>query len=540
MTRRTIRSWFGNALVLVLSIGFPSGVRADDCNRNGVEDSADLAAGTSEDCNLNEVPDECEVAPVLLVSRDVGVPAPRYPRAIRCADIDGDGDADMITANQAGDTLSTIAVTLGDGEGRFVNHEQSPYDNSVRVSSLEVADLDSDGAPDIVTANFFTLELRWNDGGGGFPESNSIEVDRATRFVTVADLDLDGLPDLIATNTSSDEVIVMMNLGDRDFAESARYFVGEYPVSALAVDVDGDDDLDVVVVNRDSDDLSVLSNDGSGALSDVARVTLAAGPSMVTAADLDHDGTADLVVGAEESVTVLFNDGVGGFGAREHVAPGAATIAARDIDSDGDADLVLGAASHSQVTVLINAQGGLFLRPLVFDTEFSPKMMDVCDIDGDRDLDVVVGSTRTVRRSVLWNKAPRVGMAVPWHQDDGKFWGLARPPSVQIWTALDDAPIDAGPLEVVPGSHLRGLASPEGGTITDSALKSANAEENHLSLPAQRGECILIHNHTWHRTARNRTDHPRKAISLSFLSADTRCTRTRRAPRTFLPMFARD
>ena len=403
MTRRTIRSWFGNALVLVLSIGFPSGVRADDCNRNGVEDSADLAAGTSEDCNLNEVPDECEVAPVLLVSRDVGVPAPRYPRAIRCADIDGDGDADMITANQAGDTLSTIAVTLGDGEGRFVNHEQSPYDNSVRVSSLEVADLDSDGAPDIVTANFFTLELRWNDGGGGFPESNSIEVDRATRFVTVADLDLDGLPDLIATNTSSDEVIVMMNLGDRDFAESARYFVGEYPVSALAVDVDGDDDLDVVVVNRDSDDLSVLSNDGSGALSDVARVTLAAGPSMVTAADLDHDGTADLVVGAEESVTVLFNDGVGGFGAREHVAPGAATIAARDIDSDGDADLVLGAASHSQVTVMINAQGGLFLRPLVFDTEFSPKMMDVCDIDGDRDLDVVVGSTRTVRRSVLWN-----------------------------------------------------------------------------------------------------------------------------------------
>ena len=158
----------------------------------------------------------------------------------------------------------------------------------------------------------------------------------------------------------------------------------------------------------------------------------------------------------------------------------------------------------------------------------------------ERIVHTLLGAPVTLYRSVLWNKAPRVGMAVPWHQDDGKFWGLDRPPSVQIWTALDDAPIDAGPLEVVPGSHLRGLASPEGGTITDSALKSANAEENHLSLPAQRGECILIHNHTWHRTARNRTDHPRKAISLSFLSADTRCTRTRRAPRTFLPMFARD
>jgi phytanoyl-CoA hydroxylase len=138
-------------------------------------------------------------------------------------------------------------------------------------------------------------------------------------------------------------------------------------------------------------------------------------------------------------------------------------------------------------------------------------------------------------RSVLWNKAPHVGMAVPWHQDDGRFWGLNRPPFLQIWTALDDAPVEAGCLEVVPGSHKAGLASPEGGTITAEYLKAA--DDGAIALPAVAGESILVHNHTWHRTGRNRTAKPRRALSVSLLDGDTGCTRRRRAPRAFQRLF---
>ncbi len=150
----------------------------------------------------------------------------------------------------------------------------------------------------------------------------------------------------------------------------------------------------------------------------------------------------------------------------------------------------------------------------------------------------LLGETVYLYRSVLWNKAPGVGMAVPWHQDDGVFWGLDRPPFLQIWTALDDAPPEAGCLEVVPGSHRGGLATPAGGTITDACLKAADAEAVKTSLPARRGESILVHNHTWHRTGRNRTDSPRRAISISFLDEETRCTRRRRAPRQFKRLFS--
>lgn len=146
----------------------------------------------------------------------------------------------------------------------------------------------------------------------------------------------------------------------------------------------------------------------------------------------------------------------------------------------------------------------------------------------------MLGDGVKLYRSVLWNKAPRVGMAVPWHQDDGRFWGLNQAPFLQVWTALDDAPAEAGCLEVVPGSHLGGLATPEGGTVPTACFDGSTPV---VSLPAKRGECLLVHNHTWHRTGRNQSDAPRRAISVSFLGSDVTCARRKRAPRQFKTLF---
>jgi len=80
----------------------------------------------------------------------------------------------------------------------------------------------------------------------------------------------------------------------------------------------------------------------------------------------------------------------------------------------------------------------------------------------------VLGAEVTLYRAVLWNKAPHGGVDLPWHQDDGRFWGIDRSPTLQIWTALDDAPAEAGCVEVVRGSHRDGLATPEGGTVFET------------------------------------------------------------------------
>jgi phytanoyl-CoA hydroxylase len=152
----------------------------------------------------------------------------------------------------------------------------------------------------------------------------------------------------------------------------------------------------------------------------------------------------------------------------------------------------------------------------------------------------VLGEEVSLYRAVLWNKAPGTGMELPWHQDDGAFWGLDRPPSLQIWTALDDAPVGGGCVEVVPGSHRRGLATPLGGTVPDDCLEAARADAAGLALPVAAGEALLIHNHIWHRSKRNTSASPRRAIGISYLEAATRCKRKKRAPREFRRVFPRN
>lgn len=144
-------------------------------------------------------------------------------------------------------------------------------------------------------------------------------------------------------------------------------------------------------------------------------------------------------------------------------------------------------------------------------------------------------------RAILMHKAPARGgtgggSEVPWHQDGGALWGLDRNPELQIWTALDDAPREAGCLVVAAGSHRAGLASPLGGIVPAGVIAQARYPE--VALPVRAGDVILIHNLAWHRSGRNATDAPRRAFSVCFLDGKTRCTRTRRTPRHFETIFA--
>jgi len=142
-----------------------------------------------------------------------------------------------------------------------------------------------------------------------------------------------------------------------------------------------------------------------------------------------------------------------------------------------------------------------------------------------------------IYRAVIMAKRAQGGTVLPWHQDGGKFWGLDRDPELQIWTALDDAPEDAGCVEIVPGSHRGGLATPVGGVVPANILAGSDAEATRVALPARAGEAILIHNHAWHRSGVNRTGAPRRALSVCYMPATTRCLRKRRAPREFHRVF---
>ena len=147
---------------------------------------------------------------------------------------------------------------------------------------------------------------------------------------------------------------------------------------------------------------------------------------------------------------------------------------------------------------------------------------------------VYPGADVTLYRAFLMNKNAEGGSNLPFHQDGGQFWGLDRDPTLQIWTGLDDAPLDGGCIEVAPGTHRLGLATSLGGVVPKE--KTLNVEL--LSIPTVAGEVLLLHNHIWHRSGRAIPGHPRRAFSVCYMDGATACRRRKRAPRSFVRVFA--
>jgi hypothetical protein len=135
--------------------------------------------------------------------------------------------------------------------------------------------------------------------------------------VAVADLNYDGLPDLVTANFGSDNVSVLLGRGDGTFAAEQRFAVGGRPTSVVVADVNHDGLPDLVTANFGSDDVSVLLGRGDGTFAAEQRFAVGVGadPTSVAVADLNGDLTPDLAITDSRfsAVTVLLGRGDGTF-----------------------------------------------------------------------------------------------------------------------------------------------------------------------------------------------------------------------------------
>lgn len=134
----------------------------------------------------------------------------------------------------------------------------------------------------------------------------------------------------------------------------------------------------------------------------------------------------------------------------------------------------------------------------------------------------LVGEDVSIFRAMFMNKPARKGTHLPYHQDAGTQWGLDRDPFMTIWTALDDATVANGCVQVIPGSHRLGLLSEHGHTITAEQEARYARDEASVFLEARAGEALLLHNLLLHRSGINDTDRPRRAFSVVYMDAATR------------------
>lgn len=274
------------------------------------------------------------------------------------ADVDADGDLDIVIANEFRPNI----LLLNDGEGRF-------SDGSFRLPSAEhdsedvgIADFDGDGDLDvvIVSEDDQTNELYFNDGTGSFTDEGSrLPVEGTTNGVLVADLNHDGAPDILLANNGQDAYLINDGAGGFVDETEARLPTSPDVTQDLELgDVDGDGDLDLVVGNEGPN--RILINDGSGRFTDESdrRVPMRSVPEETREADfgdVDGDGDLDLlfanvgafVEGADPANRLLINDGRGFYSDETQERLPRDTDSSfdgdfRDLDGDGDLDIVTG------------------------------------------------------------------------------------------------------------------------------------------------------------------------------------------------------
>lgn len=316
-------------------------------------------------------------------------------RAAKLADLDGDGDLDLLAAGTAS---GACVALLNGGSGRFAEPSElaGPSPDPNGIVALAVGDWNNDALPDLFLQNGARASFLLNEGGGRFRAAAGLSPAPAAGGAALFfDLDHDGDLDLFAGGG------LYRNLGDSTFAALPDSAWGEAPHgAALAValgDADDDDDTDIAVA-WESGPASVFLNERRGRFRELEAATLPAARALALG-DVDNDGALDLVLAGDRIVTFSpLNRGPLSAGRDAAVPADPTFLAGRaatalqllDFDNDGLLDLLVG-ASDGELALLANHGAGAFRR---FGANLLPAggpvlSLDAGDVDGDGDLDIL-------------------------------------------------------------------------------------------------------------------------------------------------------
>ena len=366
----------------------------------------------------------------------------QYPRHVYAADLDGDGDLDVLSASAGDDTIAWYENT-GTGFGP----QQVISTTADWVNWIEAHDLDGDGDPDVIAASSQDNKIAWyeNLGAGVFtPESVVTNLAVGAYCVRAADLDGDGDQDLLAVSRSDGTVAWYPNLGMGAFgSQMVITSTASDPTTAHAADLDGDGELDVLVASLGDSKVTWFPNLGAGAFG-VGQVIAHphSAAYYVDSGDIDGDGAPDVLAGFYGGTVVWFpNLGGGVFGVGNLITTtGSKLHCSAAIDLDGDADLDVLTASYQSGLIAWheNLGGGSFSPDQVISSGMPGTTHAIAaDLDGDGDCDVLGTShgnqdVEWFENLAAWHLSPvnghwyrRTGIVASWDAAEAmaQTWG---------------------------------------------------------------------------------------------------------------------
>jgi hypothetical protein len=336
------------------------------------------------------------------------------PNYLAVGDLNGDGKLDMVVADiclsSSNCNNNVVSVMLGNGDGTFQPGQTYSVGGAANSSSVNIADLDGDGKPDLLVTNkcsdsgcnHGSISVLLGNGNGTFQAAQSYSSGgRYGLIAAVADFNGDGKLDVAVSNDDDQTVGVLLGNGDGTFQPAQTYSSGAGLPQAIAVgDFNGDGKVDIVVANFGV--VGILLGNGDGTFQPVVTYSFGSGyGNSVAVADFNGDGKADLVVSNSNGVGVLLGNGDGSFRPVQTYALGsnpalgaANSVVVGDFNGDGKADVI--AAGQTATSILLGNGDGTFQTGI----PYSPGgvFTTAGDLNGDQKPDVIVlqGGTAVV------------------------------------------------------------------------------------------------------------------------------------------------
>lgn len=344
-----------------------------------------------------------------------------YTNQITVGDLDGDGDLDIIFAN-GGDfdtpgTPQQLRIYINNGAGVFTDQSASwlPPGSQFIARGVELGDVDGDGDLDVIIAQDFNRQpqLLINNGGDLFTNETAARLPAMTLSsggAQFADVDNDGDLDLYlihggaVNRLGTDKGRLWINNGAGVFADETDARMPNQnviqPWDCIFGDVDGNFTMDLLIASRNP--VAVASNNKLYKNNGAGVFTQSSMPSHKTTVsldfgDIDADNDLDvLAVNAHGTSTnsewLGRNNASGTFTTVTFPALNAVDGESKfiDYDNDGDLDLIV-CAINGPERVYLNSGTGTYSLQSNIVTQVTDSSLDVevADFNGDGRLDIV-------------------------------------------------------------------------------------------------------------------------------------------------------
>ncbi|MEM8488193.1 MAG: T9SS type A sorting domain-containing protein [Bacteroidota bacterium] len=393
---------FGAALVINASADFAHAVYAADLDDDG---DLDVLSGSVNDSKIawyENTNGQGSFGPQQLVST-----ASAGPVSIVAANVDGDGDVDILVASTFDNKIAWYESFAGKGLVRFgVTRFIGNTTESLAPHAVAGADIDGDGYADVLSASYNDSKIAWYPNvHGRLGQQRTISLGAAgARDVHAADIDGDGDQDVLSASGSDNAIRWYENFNGagsfditHDISTNANSAYAVY-----AADLDGDGDMDVLSASSSDDKIAWYQNDdGNGTFGSQLIVTKAAkGATDVVAADIDGDGDQDIVSAStfDDKIAWYENtDGQGTFGAQQVISTDAdlaIAVHVVDLDGDGDLDVLSASSGDNKIAWYKNLDGqGSFGSQAIISLQVARAFsVYAADLDSDGDQDVIAGA----------------------------------------------------------------------------------------------------------------------------------------------------